>query len=180
MDWHRVISVQQQTHDNDFRHFTISNVSLRFAFWAFFRKPEKLGSYTGSKWWPSDPVTRTWKMTQMTHWPGDPMTQFHVWSTSSPQQIHNKSKYNGVRRLLCLVWIYPAWLFARRRARVPAAEDAGRGDRQAVGSEASDLRGVLLRADRRREVPDEKSSWVGQGRRVSAKERLAGHEQPRR
>ena len=28
-----------------------------------------------------DPVTRTWKMIQMTHWPGDPMTQFHVWST---------------------------------------------------------------------------------------------------
>ena len=27
-----------------------------------------------------DPVTRTLKMTQMTHWPGDPMTQFHVWS----------------------------------------------------------------------------------------------------
>ena len=26
-----------------------------------------------------DPVTRTWKMTRMTHWPGDPMTQFHVW-----------------------------------------------------------------------------------------------------
>jgi len=26
-----------------------------------------------------DPVTRTWKMTQMTHWPDDPMTQFHVW-----------------------------------------------------------------------------------------------------
>ena len=27
----------------------------------------------------ADPVTRSWKMTQMTHWPGDPMTQFHVW-----------------------------------------------------------------------------------------------------
>jgi len=25
-----------------------------------------------------DPVTRTWKMTQMTHWPGEPMTQFHI------------------------------------------------------------------------------------------------------
>ena len=40
-----------------------------FAFWAFFRQPEKF---------ESDPVTRTRKMTQMTHWPGDPMTQFHV------------------------------------------------------------------------------------------------------
>jgi len=42
-----VISVQQQTPDNDFCHFSISNV--RLAFWAFFRKPEKLGSHTGSK-----------------------------------------------------------------------------------------------------------------------------------
>jgi len=25
-----------------------------------------------------DPVTWTWKTTQMAHWPGDPMTQFHV------------------------------------------------------------------------------------------------------
>ena len=77
--WHPVISVQQQTPDNDFCHFSISNV--RFAFWAFFRKPEKLGSHAGSKWWPGDPVTWTWKMTQMTHWPGDPMTQFHVCNT---------------------------------------------------------------------------------------------------
>jgi len=42
-----VISAQQQTFDNDFCHFGISNV--RFAFSAFFRKPEKLGSHTGSK-----------------------------------------------------------------------------------------------------------------------------------
>jgi len=42
-----VISVQQQTPDNDVCHFSISNV--RFAFWAFFRKPEKLGSHSGSK-----------------------------------------------------------------------------------------------------------------------------------
>ena len=58
----------------------------------FFRKPEKLGSHTGSKWWPGDPVTRTWKTTQMTHWPGDPMTQFHVWS------LH----LSGVRPPVCL------------------------------------------------------------------------------
>jgi len=62
MDWHPVISVQQQTPDNDFCHFSIS---------AF-----QHGSHTESN---DDPVTRTWKMTQMTHWPGDPMTQFHVW-----------------------------------------------------------------------------------------------------
>jgi len=76
MDWHAVISVQQQTPDSDFCHFSISNA--RFAFWAFFRKPEKRGSHTGSKRWPGDPVTRTWKLTQMTHWPDDPRTQFHV------------------------------------------------------------------------------------------------------
>jgi len=34
-----VISVQQQTPDNDFCHFSISNV--RFAFWAFFSKTGK-------------------------------------------------------------------------------------------------------------------------------------------
>jgi len=59
-------------------HFSISK---RFAFWAFFRKPKKLESHTGSN---DDPVTRTWKMTQMTHWPGDPMTQFHVWLLQLP------------------------------------------------------------------------------------------------
>jgi len=37
----------------------------------------RLGSHTGSEWWPGDPVTRAW-VTQMTHWPGDPMTQFRV------------------------------------------------------------------------------------------------------
>jgi len=77
MDLHPVISVQQHTPDNDFCHVSISNVHV--AFWAFFSKTEKLRSHTGSKWWPGDPVTRTWKMTQMTHWSGDPMTQFHVW-----------------------------------------------------------------------------------------------------
>ena len=60
-------------------HFRISNV--RFAFWAFFRKPEKLWSHTGSKWWPGDQDV---KMTQMTHWTGDPVTQFHVCSIQRP------------------------------------------------------------------------------------------------
>ena len=73
MDWHPVISVQKQTPDNDFCHFSISNV--RCVFWAFFRKLEKL------------PVSHRVKM--MTLWPGcerwpkwhgDPMTHFHVWS----------------------------------------------------------------------------------------------------
>jgi len=68
MDWHPVISVQQQTPDNDFCHFSISTVF--FAFWAFFENRKNSGL---------TPVTRTWKFTQMTHWPGDPVTQFHVW-----------------------------------------------------------------------------------------------------
>jgi len=56
MDWQLVNSVQQQTPDNDFCHFSISNVP--FAFFTFFRKPEKLGTHTGSKWWPGAPATQ--------------------------------------------------------------------------------------------------------------------------
>ena len=49
---------------SDFCHFSISDV--RFAFWAFFRKPEKLGSHRvkkrtrwpGRERWPIDPVTQ--------------------------------------------------------------------------------------------------------------------------
>jgi len=44
--------------------------------WAFFKNMKNSGLTPGQN---DDPVTRTWKMTQMTHWPGDPMTQFHVW-----------------------------------------------------------------------------------------------------
>jgi len=76
MDWQPVTSVQQKTPDNDFCHFSISNVGLRYAFWALFKIPENSGLTPGQN---DDPVTRTWKTTQMTHWPGDPMTQFHVW-----------------------------------------------------------------------------------------------------
>ena len=71
MDWHLVISVQQQTPDNDFCHFSISNV--RFAFWSFFRKKEKLGSHTGSKWWPGDPEVKDDPNDPLTRWPNDPV-----------------------------------------------------------------------------------------------------------
>ena len=123
MDWHLVISVQQQTPDNDFCHFSISNV--RFAFWAFFRKPEKLGSHTGSKWWPGDPVTGTWKMTQMIHWPSDPMTQFHVWCPGS-------FRWSMVRwRWRCLAVgrresIWRCWRHATRWSCRPAVSAGGR------------------------------------------------------
>jgi len=71
MDWHPVISVQQQTPDNDFCHFSISNV--RFALWTFFRKPEKLGSHTGSKWWPGAPDVQDDPNDPLTRWPNDPV-----------------------------------------------------------------------------------------------------------
>ena len=67
MDWHPVIPVQQQTPDNDFCHFSISNV--RFAFWAFLENRKTRVSYrvkTMTRWtgrerwpkWPIDPVTQ--------------------------------------------------------------------------------------------------------------------------
>ena len=71
MDWHPVISVQPQTPDNDFCHFSISDV--RFAFLAFFRKPEKLVSHTGSKWWPGDPDVKDNPNDPLTRWPNDPV-----------------------------------------------------------------------------------------------------------
>jgi len=49
-----------------------------YLYLGLFLENRKNSGHTVSKWWPSDPVTRTWKMTQMTHWFGDPMTQFHV------------------------------------------------------------------------------------------------------
>ena len=84
MDWHPVISVQQQTPDNDFCHFSISNV--RFAFWAFFRKPEKLGSHTGSKWWPGDPDPYD----PLTRWPNDPVPRL-LWVCSVGRCVRGSS-----------------------------------------------------------------------------------------
>ena len=66
-----MISVQQQASDNHFCHFSISNV--RFEFWAFFRKPEKLGCHTGSKWWPGDPDVKDDPNDPLTRWPNDPV-----------------------------------------------------------------------------------------------------------
>ena len=52
--------------------------------WAFFRNRKNPGLTPGQN---DNPVTRTWKMTQMTHWPGDPMTQFHVCDTASRSEV---------------------------------------------------------------------------------------------
>ena len=38
--------------------------------WAFFRKPEKLSSHAGSKWWPGDPDV---KDDPLTRWTNDPV-----------------------------------------------------------------------------------------------------------
>jgi len=74
MDWHPVTSVQQQT---PVMTFVISAFQMSVLhFGHFFENRKNSGLTPGQN---DDPVTRTWKMTQMTPWPGDPMTQFHVW-----------------------------------------------------------------------------------------------------
>ena len=40
----------------------------------FFRKPEKLGSHTGSKWWPGDPDVKDDPNDPLTRWPNDPVS----------------------------------------------------------------------------------------------------------
>ena len=52
------------------RIFTKISISVYLCFWLFFRKPEKLGSHTGSKWWPGDPDV---KDDPLTRWPNDPV-----------------------------------------------------------------------------------------------------------
>jgi len=42
--------------------------------WTFFRKPEKLGSHSGSKWWPGDPDVKDD--------PNDPLTRWPKWPSS--------------------------------------------------------------------------------------------------
>ena len=74
MDWHAVISVQQQTPDDDFCHFSISYVC--FAFWAFFSKTGKtwvshrvkmMTRWPGRERWPNDPLTRLPSFMSGTH-----------------------------------------------------------------------------------------------------------------
>jgi len=52
-----------------------------------------------------DPVTRTWKMTQMTNWPGDPMTQFHVCCRPIPISAACARAQQQTRRTLLLLSI---------------------------------------------------------------------------
>jgi len=56
--------------------FSQKNIYLYTTILGFSENRKNSGLTPGQN---DDPVTRTWKMTQMTHWPVDPMTQFHVW-----------------------------------------------------------------------------------------------------
>jgi len=78
----------------------------------FFENRENSGLTPGQN---DDPVTRTWKMTQMTHWPGDPVTQFHVCLLSidicrprlscGQRHVANRgTRLNTDRLVICCKW----------------------------------------------------------------------------
>jgi len=72
MDWHPVISVQQQTPNNDFCYFSISNVL--FEFWAFFSKTGKTRvSHRVKMMSRGDPDVKDDPNDQLTRWPNDPV-----------------------------------------------------------------------------------------------------------
>ena len=95
-----MISVQQQTPDNDFCHFSISNV--RFAFWAFFSKTGKTRV--------SHRVKMMTRWPGRERWPGDPMTQFHVWPrclfTPPRQEYCDERVCVCVRACVCVCHIF--------------------------------------------------------------------------
>ena len=72
--WRAFIKCQFQWR---FYGFSQKYISV-YLYLGFFENRKNSGLTPGQN---NDPVTQTWKMTQMTHWPGDPMTQFHVWPT---------------------------------------------------------------------------------------------------
>jgi len=93
MDWHPVISVQQQTPDNDFCHFSISNV--RFAFWAFFENRKNSGLTPGKN---DDPVTRWPGRERWPKWPTDPVTHW----PSSVSALYDKRTGDWRTSCICL------------------------------------------------------------------------------
>ena len=50
------------------------NIHLYIFILGFFRKPDKLGSHTGSEWWPGDPDVKDDPNDPLTRWPNDPVT----------------------------------------------------------------------------------------------------------
>jgi len=83
--------------------------------WAFFENRKNSGLTPGQN---DDPVTRTWKMAQMTHWPGDPITQLHM---SGDYQLSNQCPIYTARQTrqdgpVCVVsggvnWVGPTNAF---------------------------------------------------------------------
>ena len=85
----------------------------------FFRKPEKLGSHTGSEWWPGDPHV---KVDPVTQWPSsmsgqDPLGMEHF-------------RWTAMRLFAELLWTlvrcYTVWKLMLRRRSVCKAESAVR------------------------------------------------------
>jgi len=69
-------------------------------FGIFFRKPEKLGSHTGSKWWPGDPDVKDdpkWPIDPVTQWPSS-MSETHT-QTRKPRRDGNNSPQQSPCRL---------------------------------------------------------------------------------
>ena len=65
----------------------------------FFENRKNSGLTPGQN---DDHVTRTWKMTQMTHLPGDPMTQFHVWlPVSWMTSCHHNCQWERIQYAQC-------------------------------------------------------------------------------
>ena len=75
MDWHPVISVQQQTPDNDFCHFSISNARFACILGIFFKNRKNSGLTPGQN---DDPVTRWPGRERWRKWPIEPMTQWPI------------------------------------------------------------------------------------------------------
>ena len=77
-----------------------------FAFWAFFRKPEKLGSHTGSKWWPGDPDVKDDPNDPLTRWPNDPVPCLSPMQLSLNKASHSMSANSPVLNIgIKLAWI---------------------------------------------------------------------------
>jgi len=70
--WRSVIKCQWCFYDGwtDFHKNIYICISLS---WAFFQKPEKLGSHTGSKWWPGESDVKDDPNDPLTRWPNDPV-----------------------------------------------------------------------------------------------------------
>ena len=87
--------------------FSQKYISLYLYLGLFFENRRNSGLTPGQN---DNPVTRTWKMTQMTHWPGDPMTQFHVCSKPAARLWRCRST-GQTDRLIC--WARILWPLRR-------------------------------------------------------------------